>query len=66
MSELVGMFLADALLTGAILALVLAVTGLILGLGANPLIGGGALLIGCHLILIEAALREARHRHRGP
>ena len=28
----------------------------------NLLIGGGVLLIGCHLILVEAALREARHR----
>jgi hypothetical protein len=64
-SELAGMFLADARLAGAILALVLMVAGLILGLRANPLIGGGALLVGCHLILVEAALRELRRRRPG-
>ncbi len=56
------MFAADARLTLAILALVAIVAGLILALGVDPLIAGGALLLGCHLILVEAALREARRR----
>ncbi len=65
-SELLGMFMADARLSGAILALVAIVAGLILALGVNPLLAGGALLVGCHLILVEAALREARRRRLGP
>jgi len=62
--ELLGMFLADARLTGATLALVALVAGLILSLGVQPLIGGGALLIGCLAILTEAVVREARRRRR--
>jgi hypothetical protein len=60
--ELIGMFLADARLTTAILALVAIVAGLSVAPGLNPLIAGGALLVGCHLILVEAAVREARRR----
>ena len=63
-NELVGMFLADAPLTGAILVLVLIVAGLILGVGVEPLIGGGALLVGSLLILVGAALRETRYQRR--
>jgi hypothetical protein len=63
-AELVGMFLADLRLSGAILILVLSVAGLVATFTAEPLIGGVALLLGCHLILIEAALREARRRTR--
>ena len=62
--ELVGMFLADLRLSGAILALVVSVAGLVENFRAEPLIGGAALLIGCHVILVEAALREARRRRR--
>lgn len=61
--ELVGMFLSDARLSVAILVLVTVVAGLIVGVGVDPLIGGGALLAGSLLILVEAARREARH-HR--
>ena len=63
-SELVGMFLADARLTGAILVLVSIVAGLIRSVGVEPLIGGGALLAGSLLILVEAAYREARRQRR--
>lgn len=63
-NELLGMFLADARLTCAILALVLLVAGLILGLGVARLIGGGALLAGCLAVLVEAAVRETRRRRR--
>jgi hypothetical protein len=62
--ELLGMFLADLRLSGAILALVATVAGLLVIAGAEPLIGGAALLLGCHVILVEAALREARRRAR--
>ena len=62
--ELLGMFLADFRLTVAILALVLLVAGLIFSLGVQPLIGGSVLLAGCLVILVEAAVRETRRRHR--
>ena len=65
-SELIGMFLADARLTTAISALVLIVAGLTRSLGVEPLIAGGTLLIGCLVILVEAAFREARHRRQTP
>jgi hypothetical protein len=60
-NELTGMFLADARLSGAILTLVLIVAGL-LAFGVEPLIGGTLLLVGCHAVLVEAAVREARRR----
>ncbi|WP_413988156.1 hypothetical protein ACMDCR_19265 [Labrys okinawensis] len=60
--ELVGMFVADARLTIATLILVAAVAALVLGLRVEPLLCGGVLLAGCLVILIEAVLREARHR----
>jgi hypothetical protein len=60
--ELLGMFLADARLTLATLALVALVAALVVALGAAPLLGGGVLLLGCLAILVEAAVREARRR----
>lgn len=63
-NELIGMFLADVRLTTAILVLVLIVAGLTLSLGVAPLIGGGTLLVGCLVILVEAAVRETRRRRR--
>ena len=60
--ELFGMFVADARLSGAIVALVAVVAGLILWLGISPVIAGGGLLAGSLLILVEAACREARRR----
>jgi len=51
-------------LSGAVLALVLIVAGLTNSLGVEPLIGGGVLVAGCPLILVEAAFREARRRRR--
>jgi hypothetical protein len=60
--ELLGMFLADARLSGAILALVALVAALVLGLNVNPALAGGLLLAGSLAILVEAALREARRR----
>jgi hypothetical protein len=62
--ELISMFLADARLATTILLLVLIVAGLTLSLGVEPLIAGGTLLIGCLVILVEAAVRETRRRGR--
>ena len=62
-NELAGMFLADARLSGAILTLVLS-AAVVATFAAEPLIGGTVLLIGCHVILVEAAFREARRRRR--
>jgi len=63
-AELVGMFLADARLSAAILALVLLAAGLVRALGAAPLVAGGLLLGGSLAILVEAAVREARRQRR--
>jgi uncharacterized membrane protein len=60
--ELVGMFLADARLTSAILVLVVLVAGLVHELGMNTGAGGTILTVGCLAILVEAATREARRR----
>lgn len=60
--ELLGMFLADARLSSAIVALVLIVAGLVRSAGVVPLVGGAVLLVGSLLILVEAATREARNR----
>jgi hypothetical protein len=60
--ELLGMFLTDARLTIATLILVAAVGLLLLGLHVAPMLGGGLLLVGSLVIVIEAAVREARRR----
>jgi hypothetical protein len=60
--ELLGMFLADARLTMATLALVAIVGGLVIAMHADPLVGGSVLILGCLAILVEASVREARHR----
>lgn len=62
LAELFGMFVADIRLTTAILALVITVAALIQFSGIDPAYGGLILFFGCHLILIEAAIREARKR----
>jgi hypothetical protein len=60
--ELVSMFLADARLSMATLALVAIVAGLVVALPMESLVSGGILLLGCLAILVEAAAREARRR----
>jgi len=57
-TELLGMFWADARLTTAILLLVALTAGITIGFHAS-LAGGGLLLIGCLLILIEVTARGA-------
>jgi hypothetical protein len=60
--ELVSMFLADARLSMATLALVAIVAGLVVALPMESLVSGGILVLGCLAILVEAAAREARRR----
>ena len=62
LTELFSMFVADLRLTLSALILVAIVAGIILGLHANPLLGGGVLLIGCIGIIVEATHRETRIR----
>lgn len=58
--ELLTMFLADAWLTTATLALVAFVASLIVFMNAPPLLGGGLLLLGSVAILLRASFRGAR------
>ncbi len=60
--ELLGMFLSDARLTIGIVVLVAFVEGLLVFLRIAPIAGGAVLLIGSLLIVVEAAIREARRR----
>ena len=62
--ELLGMFLADARLTLAILFLVAMVAGLVAALPVEPFLGCGVLVFGSLAILVEAVGREARARDR--
>ena len=62
LAELVGMFLADARLSAAVLALVAMVAGLVDGVGLDPLLGGGRLLVGCLAILAAVTTANARRR----
>jgi len=65
LAELIGMFIGDARLSVAILAVVAAVALLIEIGHIEPLIGGGVLLIGCLLVLL-AAVRRASLRATNP
>jgi hypothetical protein len=60
--ELLGMFLADAVLTMTTLVLVAIVACLIVGLHVDPLLGGGLLLVGSLVTVVGAAVRQARRR----
>ena len=57
--ELVGMFLTDVRLATATMVLVAFVAILILLLRIEPIVGGALLLLGCLIIVVEAAVREA-------
>jgi len=59
---LIGMFLADRALSGAILCLVALVGVAIKEAGLQPLYGGAALIIGCVGIIAAVTVREARRR----
>ena len=60
--ELLGMFLADGVLTIATLILVAIVACLIVGLHVDPLVGGGLLFVGSLLTVVGAVVREARRQ----
>jgi len=64
LSELFKMFVSDARLTAAILAVVAGTAVLTRGTSLSPLVGGLALLVGCIAVLIVAVRREARDRRR--
>jgi hypothetical protein len=59
-AELIGMFVGDARLTLAVLAIVAGVAALIKIAGIDPLGAGGVLLVACLGLLIENVHRSAR------
>ena len=60
LAEMVGMFVGDARLTLAILALVGAVAALTRLAGIDPLLAGAVLTVGCLAVLIENVRSTAR------
>jgi hypothetical protein len=62
LSELFSMFVSDARLTAAILAMVAIAAALTRGTALPPLAGGIALLAGCIAVLVVSVRREARRR----
>lgn len=63
LAELFSMFVGDARLSAAILAVVALAALAIDAGGAPPLLGGVLLLIGCLGVMIAAVLRTARQKH---
>jgi len=61
--ELFSMFLADAKLSGAVLALVAGAAVLIDVEGLNPMTVGFGLLLGCLATLAAVTAVEAKQRH---
>ncbi len=59
-AELIGMFMGDARLTLAVLAVVASAATLINLAGVDPLGAGAILLVGCLGLLIENVHRSAR------
>ncbi len=64
LKDLVGMFIADARLSGAILALVAIIAGMLNYTAINPLTAGWLLLAGCVLLLVTSALRAAASKRK--
>ena len=64
LAELLGMFVSDARLTAAVLALVAVAAVLERTLAGAPLIGGAVLLAGCLGLLIGSVVLAARERRR--
>lgn len=58
-AELIGMFVGDAGLSAAVLAVVALAAGLIEVGHVLPLVGGGVLLAGCLAVLVGAVRRAA-------
>jgi hypothetical protein len=61
-AELIGMFMGDARLTLAVLAVVASAAALINLAGVDPLGAGAILLVGCLGLLIENVHRSARRK----
>ena len=59
-AELIGMFVGETRLTISVLAIVAAVGSLVDFIGLDPLLGGGVLLFGCLILLVEDLCRSAR------
>jgi hypothetical protein len=59
LAELFGMFVSDARLTAAILAVV-AIAAALIWFADAALLGGAVLLSGCLAVLIESVRREPR------
>ena len=62
LAELFGMFVSDARLTLAILAVVGASAALIDLTDATPLVGGGLLLVGCLGVVVGSVYNTARQQ----
>jgi hypothetical protein len=62
LAELFGMFVSDARLTVAVLAVVAVAAVLIGPVGIPPLIGGFVLLVGCLAVLLGAVAWAARRK----
>lgn len=62
LAELFGMFVGDAWLSAAILAVVAVAAGLVDFAHVRPLVGGGVLLLGC-LAVVIGTVRRASRRH---
>ena len=60
-TEFAAMFVGDARLTLAILAVIAAAAAICLS-GVDPLVGGAALLLGSLAVLVESVRRGARAR----
>jgi len=59
-AEMIGMFVGEKRLTIAVLGLVAVSGSLVDFTDFNSLIGGGLLLFGCLVLLIESVCRSAR------
>jgi len=62
LAELFSMFMADARMSLSTVALVIIMAGLLKFAALSALVAGGLLLVGCLVIVIEAAVRDTRKR----
>jgi hypothetical protein len=64
-AEVIGMFVADARLSAAVLVVVAIAALLVEGLETHPLVGGAVLLLGTLLVLLGGVRRAARRARGG-
>lgn len=60
LGELIGMFVGDARLSVAVLAVVAVSAVVVRVAGMDPLVGGAVLLAGCLLVVVEGVRRNAQ------